>query len=148
MTEPKRDAARSRDDRHPRELVGEARAWMQAEGIEEKGLNWEALAREERALWWRDRLWQALGDLAARAGEFPEAVAAALRRLGEAAQARAEAAVEVTLDAARGVGRVLFEPARECVAGGLRVAPPRPARGRGRGGPRPTPSGRGRGAPA
>src|SRR5207249_3624044 len=68
-------------------------------------------AADERALTWRERLRQALKDLAAGAQQLPAWV---LERLGGAA----EAAVEVALDQAAGVGRVLFDPALEVVTGG------------------------------
>jgi len=108
MTQPERGEPRSRDDSQLRRLVEEARSWMEQQGVQERPLDLEALAKEER---WRERL----EALAERAGEFPAAVAAALRRLGEAA----EAVVEVSLDRAQQVGRVLFDQA----LGGLAAGP-------------------------
>jgi hypothetical protein len=76
----------------------------------------------------------ALAGLAGRAQELPAAVAATMQRLAAAAEARAEAAVEVTLDAAQRLGRVLFEPAQECGGAGVQFAHPGAVRTRGAGG--------------
>jgi hypothetical protein len=135
MSENRPDDARSRDDEHLQELVGEARAWMKAQGITETEPDWDAIAGQARALWWRRRLAAALTGLAARAQELPATIAATVRRLAAAAESRAEAAVEVTLDAAQRVGRVLFEPARECVGAEVRFARPGGVRTRGGGSP-------------
>jgi len=115
MSEKKPDNARSRDDTHLRKLVSETREWMQAEGIEELPLDWEAIAREERALWWRERLRQALTELAGRRREFADSIAGWLKQLAEAAESQAAAALEVTLDAAEQIGRVRSEPAQACL---------------------------------
>jgi hypothetical protein len=88
---------RRRDDRRLRDLVGQARAAMQAQGIEEHSLDWEAVARDERRRFWQDRLRASLGDLT--------------ERVAHVAEAGAEAAFEVAMDAAHRVGRVLIEPA-------------------------------------
>ena len=88
-----KDNVRSRDDRNLRRVVDEARRAMQEQGIEERGLDWAAVAREERALWWRERMEQAVADLAGGG-----------REMARLAQSAAEAMVEVTLGA---VGRVL-----------------------------------------
>jgi len=72
-------------------------------------------ARQQRAFWWQERLRQALAELAARSAEFPNSIAALVRQLGGVSDLYAEAAVEVTLDAASQLGRVVFEPAQACV---------------------------------
>jgi hypothetical protein len=72
MSEKKLDNVRSRDDSHLRKRVSETREWMRAEGIEEQPLDWEAIAREEQALWWREQLRQALSELAQRSREFAD----------------------------------------------------------------------------
>jgi len=118
MSENRSEDTRSRDDRHLRKLVSETRAWMRAEGIEERPLEWEAIARDEQARWWRERLRRALADLAARGQEFAEPLATRLRKLAATAESGAEAALEVTLDAVQQVGRVLVEPARACLRAG------------------------------
>jgi hypothetical protein len=115
MSEKKSDNVRSRDDSHLRKRVSETREWMRAEGIEERPLDWEAIAREEQALWWRERLRQALAELAARSREFADSIAVRLRQLAAAAEAQAAAALEVTLDVAEQVGHVLAEPAQACL---------------------------------
>lgn len=74
-----------------------------------------AIAREEKALWWRNRLREALAWLAAQGDALTAALAARLRQLPAAAEAQAEAALEVTLDAARRIGRIRFEPAQACL---------------------------------
>jgi serine/threonine-protein kinase len=100
VSEEKNPNPRRRDDSSYRRLITEAKAQIRARGLTLKPLDWLAIAREERAHWWRKRLGEALRELA---------------RLGKAEQVQAEAAVEVTLDAARGVGKVSFDPARGCV---------------------------------
>lgn len=118
MSEKKRDPERSRDDSHLRKLVSETRAWMKSEGIEERPLDWEAVALEEEALWWRERLRQALSELATRSREFAEPLAKRLGELAATAESQAEAALEVSLDAIAQVGQVMFEPARACLRPG------------------------------
>jgi hypothetical protein len=115
MSEKTSEEARSRDDQHLRKLVSDTREWMRAQGIADRALDLEAVAREEEALWWRERLRQALAQLAARGGALATSLAARLRQLPAAAEAQAEAALEVTLDAAHGIGRILFEPAHACL---------------------------------
>jgi hypothetical protein len=115
MSEKKSDNVRSRDDSHLRKWVSETREWMRAEGIEERPLDWEAIAREEQALWWREQLRQALSELAQRSREFADSIAAHLKQLAEATGSQAAAALEVALDAAKQVGRVLAEPAQACL---------------------------------
>ena len=111
MNDKKPDNARSRDDSHLRKLVSETREWMQSEGIEELPLDWAAIAREEQARWWRERLQQALTELAGRVSELADSGAARLRQLATAAESGAAAALEVSLDSATQIGRVLAEPA-------------------------------------
>lgn len=115
MNKNKSKDVRSRDDTHLRKLVSETREWMKTEGIEEQALDWEAVAREEQALWWRERLRQALTELAERSREFADSVAERIRQLAAVAESQAEAALEVTLDAVQQVGRVLPEPAQACL---------------------------------
>ncbi len=79
MSEKQANHVRSRDDHHLRQLVSETRAWMAREGIEEQELDWEAMAREERARWWRERLHEALQELAARSQEVAAPIATRLR---------------------------------------------------------------------
>ena len=98
MSEKKPDNVRSRDDSHLRKRVSETRAWMKAEGIEEQPLDWEAIGREEQALWWRKRLRQALSELAQRSREFADSIAARLKQLAEATESQAAAALEVILE--------------------------------------------------
>ena len=107
------DNVRSRDDHRLRRLVSDTRGWMKSEDLEERPLDWEAVAREEQALWWRERLRDALSELAARSRGIADRVAERIEQL--AAVAGAEAALEVTVDAVRQLGRVLVEPAQACV---------------------------------
>src|SRR5262249_5847755 len=79
----------------------------------------EGVIREERALWWREHLRRSLAALGRRAGQFAGETAVALRELARAPQTLAAAAFEVTLDAARELGRV--EPAGACVAEGVNL---------------------------
>lgn len=81
MSQKPGENVRARDDRHLRQLATETRQWMQAEGIEEQELDWQAIAREEQTLWWKERLRQALRELAAPAGALTETIAAWLKRL-------------------------------------------------------------------
>lgn len=115
MSQKQPDNARARDDRHLRQLVSETREWMQAQGIKEQPLDWEAVAGAEEAQWWKERLRQALGALAARANEFAESIAVRLRQLVAAPDPGAEAALEVNFEAEPQVGRIRWEPAQACV---------------------------------
>ncbi len=115
MNEKKPNNIRSRDDHHLRQLVSETRAWMEREGIEDQELDWEAIARAERARWWRERVHQVLHDLVARSQEMAAPIATRLRQLATIAEAQATAALEVTLDAVHQVGRVLADPAQACL---------------------------------
>jgi hypothetical protein len=103
MSEERSRSVRSRDDRDLDRLVSETRQWMKREGIEEQALDWEGVAREERALWWRGRLSGALAGLV----QAPELLASA--------------ALEVTLDAVHHVGRVLAAPAQACMLPDVRL---------------------------
>jgi hypothetical protein len=95
---------RSRDDRGLRGLVFETRQWMKREGMEERPLDWEATAGEERAQWWRERLRDALAELAGRGAELAGYGRRRLAQLAEAPESLASAAFEVALDAAQSSG--------------------------------------------
>ena len=106
MNDEKPDDIRSRDDTRLHRLVSDTRQWMKDEGIEEAGLDsdaWDAVAREQRARWWRKRLDQALADLASGGGgELAARAQRRLARLREAPDALL-AAVELTMGT---VGRI------------------------------------------
>ena len=105
MNDEKRDDIRSRDDTRLHRLVSETRQWMKDEGIEEAGLDsdaWDAVAREQRARWWRKRLDRALADLSSGGGELAAWAERRLARLREMPDALL-AAVELTMGA---VGRI------------------------------------------
>lgn len=118
MAKPPNSEVRLRDDRNLRAAVSEFRSRMKAEGVEEQPLDWVRVAAEERALWWRERVRQALTGLSAQAGEWAVEVQEALLKLARAPETLADAALEIVLDAVRGVGRLSLEPARACVLPG------------------------------
>lgn len=107
---------RCRDDTSLGRLVGEARARLRAEGLAEQALDWSQVMRQERASWWRERLREALVELGARAGEYAGAAGQALAALARAPETLAAAALEVSLDAVRQLGRVDPAPALACAA--------------------------------
>ena len=121
MSEKDSENVRSRDDRNLRRVVAEARRAMREQGIEERALDWEEVARRERLLWWRERVEQAVAELAGKG-----------RELGRVARSAAEAMLEVTLEAA---GRVAPLPAERpgfefrYAAGGLKGGRDEPGAG-------------------
>jgi len=121
MSKEQENELRKRDDADLHRLVSETRAWMKVQGIKEKELDWEATAREEAALWWKARMQQAVERLARQGSVLGQSVVARLRALAAAAEAQAEAALEVSFDVAKRTGLVRPEPAEACLRPGARM---------------------------
>ncbi len=113
MSADQPDETRTRDDRRLRELVGETRAWMKQHGIEERPLDWEAVMRRERALWWQRRLVEALRALPQRFGEAAGTLGRTLEQLAREPERAVAAALRVTLEATRGWGSLDAEALQE-----------------------------------
>jgi hypothetical protein len=80
---------------------------MAREGVVEQPLDWNAVIRDERARWWRDRWRDALDELPALAARVPAQLA--------------EAALEIVFDAARHTAIIAADTARACMAPDARM---------------------------
>jgi len=82
---------------------------MKELGIEEQPLDWAQVAREEAARWWRERIRQWAPQWLSRARNVTQVVAQRLQQWAQGIAIEGQAALEVVLDAATGLGRVAPE---------------------------------------